>query len=162
MKHFQISLCLSLILSLPLSIFAQDPSVGIKIYPLSLISGKLAIQGEYMLNDNQSLTLDLSRRGISLDKGPIGNLITNNVDEPISGDYSSFQIAPSYRRYSKKKEGPRGGYFSPGLRYASTNIDLIMDIEDYPGTAVSVSTNMVGINLDFGAQWLIGDVVSID
>lgn len=163
MKATKILLSITLMTLISVSTsLAQDFKGGVKIYPFSLLTGKIALQGEYILNSNQSVTLDLSRRSISISQGLLGNLIADNIDQETSGEYSSFQISPSFRRYSKKKEGPRGSYFSPGLRFATTNMDLIIDLDEFQNSAVSVSSNLFGLNLDFGSQWLIGDRVSID
>ena len=141
---------------------AQNRVFGLKLYPVPLIFGKTALQAELMLSPNRSLTFDYSNRDVDVTKGIIGELIVENVDEPVSGTYKSLILNPSFRMYSKKKEGPRGLYFAIGARYTTMETALIVDDDEYPNTAVEASATMFGAQIDMGVQWLIGNRVSID
>ncbi|MDW3649831.1 MAG: DUF3575 domain-containing protein [Bacteroidia bacterium] len=141
---------------------AQDRKFGLKIYPIPLIVGKTPLQAELMVSPYRSITLDFSNRNLNLDDGFIANVIEENVDEPVSGSFKSLLINPSFRMYSKKKEGPRGGYFAAGIRYNSADADIVIDLDDYPGSRVGFTSSMMGVTLDLGVQWLIGNRVSVD
>jgi hypothetical protein len=85
-----------------------------------------------------------------------------------SGSLSSFEVVGEYRFYVSDQEGPRGFYIAPQLYYKNFNGTL--KGEHLPkGTNAKFAADEVQINLDmidlgvqFGAQWLIADKVSID
>ncbi|MEL6250831.1 MAG: DUF3575 domain-containing protein [Bacteroidota bacterium] len=141
---------------------AQDRKFGVKIYPIPLITGKTPLQAELMVSPYRSITFDFSNRNLDLDDGFVGRILEDNVDQDVSGNFKSLLINPAFRLYSKKKEGPRGGYTAIGLRYNSTEADIVIDLDDYPNSQVMFSSNMYGATLDFGVQWLVGNRVSID
>lgn len=160
LKQNILLLFLGLFLSCQLQ--AQERKFGLKIYPIPLAFAKTALQAELMLSAHRSLTIDYSQRDFDITRGILGRILENSIEEEKSGNYQSLLISPSFRMYSKKKEGPRGLYFALGVRYSKSEANVIVKTEDYPNTEVDVNSSMFGGQIDMGVQWLIGNRVAID
>ena len=149
----------------------SDYFFGLKIYPGALLSGKLSLQAEVMLSERSSITLDFSRRNVSFSSGLAKTVAENLLDSlnTATGGFTSLQLAPSIRFYGRKKgaprglaDAPRGFYFSPGLRYIHSNLDVSPQVDGFSGVNADLTTSMYGLNLDIGIQGLIANRISID
>jgi hypothetical protein len=122
--------------------------------------GKFGLQYEYHLGENKSITADIAVRRINID----ANSTITDQGGLNEGVISAFQFNPSFRFYSAKKDGPRGFYFAPGIRFTRTTYNTTIDdlSNQFDDIELSFRYPTIGINLDLGAQWLIEDRVSID
>ncbi len=138
-----------------------------KLNPLSFAFGKLSLGYEYVLDNNNSLALQL---GIplktKLNSQIIEELESDNDLTLSSAEYKGFSIRPSYRVYtSKKKRGPRGLYFEPSIKYQKYDLDATGTYIDGPdsfNSKLEGEVSTFGLGAQLGAQWLIGDAFAID
>ncbi|MEM7372447.1 MAG: DUF3575 domain-containing protein [Bacteroidota bacterium] len=141
--------------------FAQENLV--KINPLGLAGRSLTLGYERVLQERQSLAVTLN---ISLGlPGATASLIedalsSEGIDDGSIG-LSGFVLTPQYRFYSAKNGAPKGFYVAPYLRYSSRTLAFGGQFDRIP-TDVSFRLSGIGVGLQLGAQWIIGDKVSID
>jgi hypothetical protein len=142
----------------PAGTASHDPSVAVKVNPLSYFFGKISLLGEYNLKHKKSITFGV---GIPIE--------TTNSFLEIDGKkrdirMKSFSAMAGYRMYLGKKT-MSGFYFEPYLKYLKSDGNVTLDGE-IDGQAVEFFTTSnysgFGLGAQLGVQFLIGNRVAID
>ncbi|TAE55719.1 MAG: DUF3575 domain-containing protein [Bacteroidetes bacterium] len=85
---------------------------------------------------------------------------------PEDGQIKGFTITPEARFYLNKKEGLRGFYLSPFLRYLNYSVDAsgvyTSDTQEASDLSIKYGFGGVGGGLTLGAQWILNDIFVID
>ena len=138
------------------------PSVALKNY---------SMQYERVINNRQSIGLGFAvspNTGLPF-KSTLLEQFGGNDDARKAIEtttFSKFTITPEYRFYVGKKGAPAGFYLAPFARYTSMSFD--QDYTFTPGSGKLHTAHLtgkfsgVGGGLMIGAQWLLGEHVTLD
>lgn len=136
--------------------FAQQNVVKVGLTPLAF--GNVNLNYERALSERMSLN---AKVGFSFPGRAIPFTDATGTGDISDGSYGAFEITPELRFYGKEKGALRGFYWGPWLRYRQWGIGGTDVVSTYTTTVdFGLSTFNGGVQL--GAQWLIGDVFSID
>lgn len=151
------------------SIIAQENIVKLGISDLLFTS--LNLEYERVLNDNSSVLFEV---GTQFPR-TVPDVIVTTSTEPgtesnvtaTSAEYKSFSVAGSYRIFTKK-EGAKGFYFGPYLRYSKYDLDIegrydnaAINAENIPATIIG-DLGVFSVGGEIGMQWLINDKIAIN
>lgn len=137
----------------------------IKFFPISPFFGKATFGYERVINEKSSVTFNMGLpTGVQME-----NFLSSNMSDGFdasSGSIKGLLIMPGYRINLSKKNAPLGFYFEPYLKYEKFEMDILGEFIDddddrFPG-GLNGNYSGFGLGFQFGAQWLISDVVSID
>jgi len=146
--------------------YAQtDNKNVVKIFPTSFLFGKATLGYERVLNDNSSFTLNIGlpsgispSKYVSFEETEWLNLIDGKLD--------GFLLMPGYRFNFSKKGAPLGFYIEPYLKYeefsTSWQAEFIDDENERFLSSFDGSYSGLGVGIQMGFLFLIGDVVSIE
>ena len=160
-------LCLTflLVMSVLLGSAQTEKRNIVKIFPASPFFGKTTFGFERVVNEKGSFTFNLGL--------PTGTEITKYLSsnssegfDPSSGNIKGLLIMPGYRVNLSKRGAPLGFYFEPFLKYENFNLDILGEFIDNESERFDGSLkgdySAYGLGFQFGAEWLISDVVSVD
>lgn len=162
------SLLLALFAGLMISATAQkNPHHNIQIAPLKLIGGNTNLRYEYRVSPKTSIGVEASFRGTKLD----GQSSTFTDNDGIETEWTAetarikgTAISPHATFYFGKKEGMRGFFLSPYLRYSTNSFEFdayFIENQQRKNTDGSFGFSGFGLGGELGWQWMIGDVVTI-
>lgn len=142
--------------TLPKSCFAQKKNI-VKAGLLGLPFKSFSVGYERILSPKTSVALSAS----FMPERILPARLVEESDDLFGGRFSGVSLTPEFRLYSKKKEAPAGGYLAPYLRYTNYKSDLSGIIEDELA-AVNANLTSFGLGIQFGTQWTIKDLITID
>ncbi len=137
----------------------------VKIFPVSPFFGKTTLGYERVINEQGSLTFNLGLpTGVTINRYLDSN--TSEGFDPESGKLKGLLIMPGYRFNLSKRTAPLGFYFEPFLKYEKFDVDISgyfvdNEMERFSGNLTGDYSGF-GLGVQFGAEWLISDVVSVD
>ncbi len=157
---------------------AQENNVKLDIVSLLAIS-QFNLNYERMIDPRKSVNVQLGYGWGSdltktfqaqFDANSTAGTNSSNI-KMNSGVYNGgFQIAPEFRFYMGDQEGPRGFYLAPQLNFSSYSMTFKGTHQYTTSSGATATANdkidlgytAIGGGLQLGAQWIIGDHVSID
>ena len=161
------NICVTFLLAICfIAVSAQTEKKNIiKIYPISPFFGKTTLGYERVINEQSSVTFNLGLpTGVHID-----NYLSSNSSEgfdPKDGKLKGLLIMSGYRLNLSKRGAPLGFYFEPFLKYEKFDLDIlgsfIDDERDMFEGSLKGDYSAFGLGVQFGAEWLISDVVSVD
>ena len=133
---------------------AQQNVVKVGLTPLAF--GNVNLNYERVLTDRMSLNTTV---GFGIPRNSVPFAANSGLEGNAS--YGAFEVTPELRFYGKDNGAPRGFYFGPWLRYRQWTIS---GDETFSGYSTNYEAGLRTFNggIQLGAQWLIGDVFSID
>ena len=137
----------------------------VKLFPVSPFFGKTTLGYERVINEQGSLTFNLGLpTGVTINRYLDSN--SSEGFDPESGNLKGLLIMPGYRLNLSKRSAPLGFYFEPFLKYEKFDVDISgyfvdNEMERFSGNLTGDYSGF-GLGVQFGAEWLISDVVSVD
>ena len=154
------------LLLLSTAVYAQTedipvmPSVKTKIVKVdffSPITGNLAFSYEQVLMNNITI------------EGNIGIIGLSFIDDPYKGKGLFIKagprlyFSPDYTMDGMKRYNDfQGGYFKPEIVYSGFGFDYEYYNSSYQYTKGRGVNNSVGLILNFGRQWVLAKIISLD
>lgn len=145
-----------LALTATIAVTAQDNIVKLGLDGLS--SGKINLEYERVINDRQSANV---RFGVYIPRHFPYDLEYQTGFRVQNDRISGFTFNPEYRFYGKKKDAPQGFYTGLGFNIGSYSIGADHNYEGAM-TINKLKLGLVGVGVQFGYQWVINDMITID
>ena len=147
------------------TLFSQTEKRNIiKLYPTSMAFGKTTLGYERVLNENGSFTFNLGLpTGMNFE-----SYVPSETEEGLdvtTGKLKGFLLMPGYRLNFSKKGAPLGFYLDTYAKYENFNMIIngeYLDEGERNESNIDGTFGAFGAGFAFGAQCLIGDVVSLD
>lgn len=142
---------------------AQNYNHGLSLGLPGLIVGNINVGYEKVISENKTLALHI---GVIIPREvpewlTFGDETSSAILEELDNSAEGLSIVGEYRMYTGDKGAPFGFYVAPLVRYH--NYQLTVG-GDFDGETAEVQTklNRIGLGLQLGAQFKLGDRMTLD